>query len=295
MRALVAILFSLCVISQGGWALGAEQTTNQAKVARAPKKSVLRKFETPELDDPGLRDYLRAKLAMAERQRARIKERISDRKEEIEELDERISEYKEAIKELNERIAKGPTASERFASMLDRYLDSARQRSPKLAKEGVQLWTMELDALLDALRGATADGVGYFNAEFTLTPAHAALEIKGVKVETLLPYARREIADAPTATALHGKYLRSLIVCAADDDEDGENLKKILRYFQLQGMDRQRKRFKAEVEALRNSVRQNPASALPKTGQGTKPDAADRDRSPADGKRKSNPPAPAFE
>ncbi len=280
-RALLAIFISVCVIYAGSWALGAEPRTNQVKSAGAPNKSVLRKFETPELDDPGLRDYLRTKLTMAERQRAQI--------------DERIAEYKDAIRELDERIAHGPSASERFASMFEKYLKFARQRAPGAMKDGVQSWTMELNALLDALRGVNPDGVGYFKADFTLTPAHAALEIKGVKVELLLPYAKREIANSPTATELHGKYLRSLIACASDEDEDGEKLKSSLRYFELQGMERQRMRFKAEVEALRNTIRQNPAPALPKSNQGTTPDAVDGDRNPADDRKKPSPPAPTFE
>lgn len=212
--------------------------TNTAKTAKKPK-TPLQKFETKEFDDVELREQLKARLALAERHNNKTKQEMDD--------------YRSAIRELDERIAKGPSVSERFAALLEKFLTFDERQTAMWRKERIPQWTPELEGLLDALRGRTPNGPLYCETELALLPAHAARELNGVPIRLLLPYAKKEILHSPAATELHSKYVRALILAARD--EESEDLEQWLKFFEFHKMEWEHRNFETDVKGLKEDLR----------------------------------------
>lgn len=215
-------------------------TNIQKPSVQSKPGSVLPKFETGELSDADLREFLKAKLAQAEKYRPQSKQEIE--------------EYRQAIAELNDRIAKGPSVSLIFERNLEKYLVFARKEGLKPASSKQPKWVFELKALLDALRERTPDGHYFCDTDFTLSQAHSALIIGGVRIGDLLPFAKKEISHTPMATEFHERYLRGLIACATDMDKDTTT--DWLRYFELHKMEWERKNFQSDSENLKKTLKQ---------------------------------------
>lgn len=214
--------------------------TNVTKgTTQSKPKSVLRKFESKEMDDVELREQLKYALALAERHKTKTKVEMD--------------EYRSAIAELTERIAKGPTVSERFEQSLEKALTFHREQGRR-SKSSQAKWTFELDALIETLRSRTPDGPLFCETEFVLSPQHAATTIGGVRIDVLLPYAKMEISHSPPTTEFHRKYLRALIVCATDLEND---VTEDWMPF-LDKMEWEKKRFKSDVANLQQSLKKRP-------------------------------------
>lgn len=184
---------------------GKTPTPDKPPIESKPRR-LFSNFEGDQLSDADQREYLKAKLALAEKNGTKSKQ-------EIEEL-------KKAIAEMNERIAKGPSDSEMFALTLDRFLGFQREQAKRYSGPNQPQWSFELSALIDVLRSTTPRAQWFCNADFTLTPAHAALSFGGVKLGDLLPYAKKQVSHAIVAEQNHKRYLQALILTATSQEKD---------------------------------------------------------------------------
>lgn len=237
------LLGATSLVALGADGPGADSTktpTPDKPSTESKPRRVFSNFEGTELSDPDQREYLKLQLSLAEKNGKATKQEID--------------ELKKAIAELNERIAKGPSDSEMFALTLEKYLAFQRGEAKRISGPNQPTWSFELNALIDALRSTTPRAQWFCQADFTLTPEHAALNLGGVKLGDLLPYAKKEVAHAPVARQFHNLYLQALILTATNQEKDFTE--GWLRSFELKNMKWEQGNFPGDLANLKQAIKQ---------------------------------------
>jgi hypothetical protein len=239
----IVLLGATSIAALGADGLGADPlktpTPDKPPTESKPRR-LFSNFEGTELSDSDQREYLKLQLSLAEKNGKKTQQ-------EIEEL-------KKAIAELDERIAKGPSDSEMFALTLDKFLAFQRGEAKRHSGPNQPPWSFELNALIDALRSTTPRAKWFCQADFTLTPEHAALNLGGVKLGDLLPYAKKEVAHAPVAHQSHNLYLQALILTATNQEKDFTG--DWLRYFERKNMEWEKGNFPGDLANLKRALKQ---------------------------------------
>ncbi len=237
------LLGATAIVALGADGPGADPTktaTPDKPPTESKPRRVFSNLEGTELSDPDQREYLKLQLSLAEKNGKKTQQ-------EIEEL-------KKAIAELNERIAKGPSDSEMFALTLEKFLAFQREEAKRHSGPNQPLWSFELNAVIDALRSTTPRAQWFCQADFTLTPEHATLNLGGVKLGDLLPYAKKEVAHAPVARQFHNLYLQALILTATNQEKDFTE--GWLRSFELKNMKWEQGNFPGDLANLKQAIKQ---------------------------------------
>ncbi len=238
-----ALLGATSIAALGTDGLGADPLktpTPEKPPTESKPRRLFSNFEGTELSDSDQREYLKLQLSMAEKNGKKTQQ-------EIEEL-------KKAIAELDERIAKGPSDSEMFALTLDKFLGFQREQAKRYSGPNQPQWSFELRALIDVLRSTTPRAQWFCNADFTLTPAHAALSFGGVKLGDLLPYAKKQVSHAIVAEQNHNWYLQALILTATNQEKD--LTADWLRFFELKNMKWEKGNFPGDLANLKRALKQ---------------------------------------
>lgn len=236
------------------------QSPTPLSVAADPKSPGRRAVEgMDQLSDSDRREFLRAKLALAEKYGGKSKQELDG--------------YRRAIAELDERIAKGPSDAEAFREMLTRFLAFEREQFSRSSAPNQPKWTPELNALLGVLRSITPRGQMFCNVDFTLTSDHAAMAFGSVQLGDLLPYAKAEVARAPIAEQFHKAYLSGLILCAAEPEKNPSE--DWLRFFETKSMTREAASFAADLASLKRTMKRRQQPKEPMGESKTNPPAPD--------------------
>jgi len=225
---------------------------------------VFSNFEGDQLSDADQREYLKLQLSLAEKNGKKTQQEID--------------ELKKAIADLNERIAKGPSDSEMFALTLDKFLGFQREQAKRYSGPNQPQWSFELSALIDVLRSTTPRAQWFCQADFTLTPEHAALSFGGVKLGDLLPYAKKQVAHAIVAEQNHKRYLQALILTATNQEKD--LTADWLRFFELKNMNWEQGNFPGDLANLKQVLKQQ-GNASGDAGGGSKTTTANPNPVPA--------------
>lgn len=224
--------------ADGPGADSAKTPTPDKPSTESKPRRLFSNFEGDQLSDADQREYLKAKLAMAEKNGTKSKQ-------EIEEL-------KNAIAELNERIAKGPSDSEMFELTLDKFLSFQRDQAKRYSGPNQPQWSFELNALVDVLRSTTPRAQWFCNADITLTPAHVSLSFGGVKLGDLLPFAKKQVSHSVAAQENHKRYLQALILTSTNQEKD--LTADWLRFFELKNMKWEKDNFPGDLANLKQAL-----------------------------------------
>lgn len=190
------------------------------------------------LSDADQREYLKAKLALAEKDGTKSNQEIEG--------------LKKAIAEPSERIAKGPSDSEMFALTLENSLAIQRGEAKRHFEQSQRPWSFELNARIDAPCSPTPKAQWFCQADFNLTPEHAASNLGAVKLGDLLPYAKKEVANAPVAHQNRDMYLQDLILTATNQEMDFSG--DWPRHFERNSMKWDKGHFPGDVTNLKQTL-----------------------------------------